>query len=346
MRRSTDRPGNAAEGASSIPAAYLRLLLEACAGEDSSGRSRLLEGTALGDPRDDGWPAAVPLSALERVVANAARDRPPGWHLAVVPRLDSAVHGALGFAALSAPSLAVALDVLLTYGRLRLPFLTFASRLAGSRVRLTLASARAAAEGDGPVLEIAALATASFVAQFTARDPRQLTVLLPGSPRPYQARLAEATPATVSTGRSAYGVEWPRHWLGLGSPLSDEGLHRLSVERCREQLARTTGRTPLEEAIRHAVLAAGGRPPGLASLAAARHVAPRTLMRRLGESGTSYQRIVDDVRAELAMDYLRHTRLPLAAIAERLGFSDTSNFSRAFRAWFGRSPGSCRSAPR
>lgn len=335
----------AAGGVVPIAAVYPRLVLEVCAPADRDRRSRLLEGTGLRDPREGDWPATVPLSALDRLVANATREQPPGWHLAVVPRLDAAVHGALGFAASSAPTLADALEVLLTYGATRLPFLTFSSRLAGSRVRLAIGSPRVAAEGDGTVLEIAALAAAGFVAQFTARDARQVTVLLPGNPRPYQARLTAATPATVAVGSRAYGVEWPRDWLVVPSPFADEGLHRLSVERCREQLARATGRTPLEEALRHAVLAAGGRPPGLAALAAQRHMAPRTLMRRLGESGTSYRRIVDDVRRQLAMDYLRHTRLPLAVVAERLGFSDTSNFSRAFRAWFGRSPGSFRKMP-
>ena len=68
-------------------------------------------------------------------------------------------------------------------------------------------------------------------------------------------------------------------------------------------------------------------------------------MRQLRSAGTSYQRIVDEVRASLAREYLSDTRLPLAVIAERLGYSDTSNFSRAFRSWFGRSPGSFRGPP-
>jgi AraC-like DNA-binding protein len=326
-----------------VPTVYLRLVLDACGPRDAAARRELLDGTGLPDPLLQSWPAAAPQEALDRLLHNTALGRPAGWHLALVPKLDAAVHGALGFAVLSAPTLAAALDVLLTYGGARLPFLAFALQPAGSRVRLVLAPARPAAMQQAWVLEVAVFAVANLVAQFAARDPRDVAVLLPGAPRPYAASMAPVTLAAVACGRSIFGVEWPRAWQSLGSPLSDAGLHRLSVERCREQLARTSGRTPLEEAVRQSVLATGGRPPGLAALAAARHVAPRSLMRHLREAGTSYQRVVDQVRAELAVEYLRDTNLPLAAIAERLGFSDTSNFSRAFRSWFDRSPGSCRS---
>ncbi len=339
-------PAAAAErpaGASAVPAVYLRLVLDVCCPRDAAARGQILAGTGLPDPLLQSWPSTVPREALDHLLHNAARGRPAGWHLGLVTKLDAAVHGALGFAVLSAPTLAGAVDVLLTYGGTRVPFLTFALQPAGSRVRLVLATAGPAPTGDGWVPEVAAIAVANLVAQFTARDPREVTILLPGLPRPHAALIAAVSPATVAFGRRVFGVEWPRSWQSLSSPLSDEGLHRLSVERCREQLARCSGRTPLEEAVRQAVLAAGGRPPGLAALAATRNVAPRSLMRHLREAGTSYQRIVDEVRADLAMEYLRDTKLPLAIIAERLGFSDTSNFSRAFRSWFGRSPGSCRS---
>lgn len=328
--------------ARAVPAVYPRLVLDAFGARDAPVRREILSGTGLPDPFLQAWPATVPREVFDRLLGNAARGRPAGWHLGLVPKLDAAVHGALGFAVLSAPTLATAVDLLLTYGGMRVPFVTFALHPAGSRVRLSLGAAGPGATDDGWVLEVASIAVANLVAQFAARDPREVTILLPQSPRPHASLIASVTPATVAFGRRTFGVEWPRAWQPLPSPFSDEELHRLSVERCREQLARSSGRTPLEESVRQAVLAAGGRPPGLAALAAARNVAPRSLMRHLRGAGTSYQRIVDEVRADLALAYLRDTRLPLAVIAERLGFSDTSNFSRAFRSWFGRSPGSCR----
>ncbi len=335
----------AAPGRAALPAVYPRLLVEACAPSDRGERARLLAGTGLPDPQDQPWPRAVDAVVLQRLLANAGRGRPPGWHLALLPRLDAAAHGALGFAALSAPTLAAAIEVLLTYGGARMPFLAFGLRPAGSRIRLTCTLAHPAFADDSLLIELAVLAVAAFVWNFTSRDPREMVVLMPGAPPQYAAALERAGPAPLAFGRSGFAVEWPREWQALASPLSDAGLHRLSLERCREQLASSEGRSPLEESLRQALLAAGGRPPGLGALAAARHVSPRTLMRQLRSAGTSYQRIVDEVRASLAREYLSDTRLPLAVIAERLGYSDTSNFSRAFRSWFGRSPGSFRGPP-
>jgi AraC-like DNA-binding protein len=44
------------------------------------------------------------------------------------------------------------------------------------------------------------------------------------------------------------------------------------------------------------------------------------------------------VRSELAAWWLTETQLPIERIAEKLGYQDTSNFSRTFRRWFGMPP--------
>ena len=64
----------------------------------------------------------------------------------------------------------------------------------------------------------------------------------------------------------------------------------------------------------------------------------RTLQRRLAAEETSFQRLLDDTRRELAQHYLGQRNLSLADIAYLLGFSDQSSFFRASRRWFGSSP--------
>ena len=64
----------------------------------------------------------------------------------------------------------------------------------------------------------------------------------------------------------------------------------------------------------------------------------RTLHRRLAAERTSFQRLLDDTRRELAQHYLGQRNLSLADIAYLLGFSDQSSFFRAVRRWFGSSP--------
>ena len=64
----------------------------------------------------------------------------------------------------------------------------------------------------------------------------------------------------------------------------------------------------------------------------------RTLQRRLADAGKSYQAIIDEVRASLALEFLEHTSLPVAEIAARTGFSEVASFRKAFRKWTGNAP--------
>jgi AraC-like DNA-binding protein len=82
----------------------------------------------------------------------------------------------------------------------------------------------------------------------------------------------------------------------------------------------------------------------LEDAAAALKLPPRTLQRRLEESGLNFRQIVDDVRKSTAQHYLRDTQMPLAEIAAALGFADHASFNRAFKRWTGSSPGVYRRA--
>jgi len=68
----------------------------------------------------------------------------------------------------------------------------------------------------------------------------------------------------------------------------------------------------------------------------------RTLRRRLEKEGTSYQRIKDNARRDVAISLLSRDRLTVSEVAEQVGFSDPSAFHRSFKKWTGQSPGSYR----
>ena len=82
--------------------------------------------------------------------------------------------------------------------------------------------------------------------------------------------------------------------------------------------------------------------PTLEDLARELHLAPTTLRRRLEAEGTSYQRIKDQLRLDLAIDQLSRTDRPGADIGLQLGFGDASAFYRAFKRWSGVQPGEYR----
>ncbi len=73
-------------------------------------------------------------------------------------------------------------------------------------------------------------------------------------------------------------------------------------------------------------------------------MAERTLQRRLRENGTTFKKLLTQVRIDLADNYIRDSNLSLNEISFLLGFSELSSFSRAFKHWKGRSPREYRQA--
>jgi AraC-like DNA-binding protein len=68
----------------------------------------------------------------------------------------------------------------------------------------------------------------------------------------------------------------------------------------------------------------------------------RTLQRRLKAEKTSFQKVLQEVRAELAVNYLRDARLKSLEVAMLLGYSNISSFTTAFKSWYNMPPAEYR----
>lgn len=77
--------------------------------------------------------------------------------------------------------------------------------------------------------------------------------------------------------------------------------------------------------------------PSREAVAAALKLTPRTLLRRLAAEDANYKELLNETRRELALSYLRQGR-SAAEVTWLLGFTDPSNFARAFRRWTGMAP--------
>jgi AraC-like DNA-binding protein len=74
------------------------------------------------------------------------------------------------------------------------------------------------------------------------------------------------------------------------------------------------------------------------------HMSARTLQRRLEDEGTRFSEVLDGAREELARKWLADDALSLGEVSQRLGFSELATFSRAFKRWTGKPPGTWRRA--
>jgi len=76
------------------------------------------------------------------------------------------------------------------------------------------------------------------------------------------------------------------------------------------------------------------------------HMSRRTLQRKLSETNTTYQKLVDDTRRDLALRYMEDPRNSITDVTFLLGFSGQSAFTRAFKRWTGMSPTTYREQKR
>lgn len=82
--------------------------------------------------------------------------------------------------------------------------------------------------------------------------------------------------------------------------------------------------------------------PAQKGVAKSLNLSVRNLQRKLQSEGNNFKDLLDETRKELATQYIRDTNRRLGEITYLLGFSEPSNFTRAFRRWTGLSPNEYR----
>lgn len=126
--------------------------------------------------------------------------------------------------------------------------------------------------------------------------------------------------------------------LDVPNPLADERMAQNARALLNALPANARART-LAERTRHAIsLMMGSEAPTLTSVARNLGVSARTLQRSLMDEGASFSELLKAARRDLAIRYVNTTSLPLSIVAEMVGFSDGSTFSRWFSREFGEGP--------
>lgn len=136
-------------------------------------------------------------------------------------------------------------------------------------------------------------------------------------------------------------VVFPSSWLEHPVAGADPLLRTVLAERAARDLARHSPQFHHDvcRVIRSRLVAGDCC---RASVAHELGLHPRSLGRRLQATGTSFQALLDEMRAQLARQLLEDTRLPVGRIAASVGYRDPTVFARAFRRWTGRTPRSYR----
>lgn len=140
----------------------------------------------------------------------------------------------------------------------------------------------------------------------------------------------------VVFGASESELVFPRRMLDLPFDRADSRLLRILEAYASSLVGGPQREETIAAKAMHAIaLELPAALPTLANTAAALRLSPRTLQRRLRDSGTAHSELVDQVRRSLALKYVGDAGLSITEIGYILHFSDTTAFSRAFKRWTG-----------
>jgi len=247
-------------------------------------------------------------------------------------------YGLLGYAMMSSATLEQAVQIAVKY-----------HKLAGAMFELAFD-----VDGDEAVLRIDHLLPGGRVGQYTVeelfagisrliglllgRDHKPSRILLNYEAPDYAEKHLQCFRCPVIFDQPSCQYRFSREELAEPLAEADANTARICEESCRELLNQMEIEDDIISRICHLLLSTPGEFPKLDAVANKLSLGARTLRRRLNDLGTSYQRILDDVRRELAIEYLRTTNLTVQEIAELLGYSEVTNFRRAFMRWVELSP--------
>jgi AraC-like DNA-binding protein len=149
--------------------------------------------------------------------------------------------------------------------------------------------------------------------------------------------------APVVFGCQANALVVEAEFLDRHVPAADDRLYQI----LRRYLDRAVQEMPREDGLLAKVRRVVGESlregePKLAPVAQAVSLTPHTLQRRLRDHGLDFNRLVNDTRRRLSLDYLRNPEHTFREVAYLLGYSEVSAFNRAFKRWTGATPSEYR----
>lgn len=133
-------------------------------------------------------------------------------------------------------------------------------------------------------------------------------------------------------------LRFPSELLDAPLPQSDPNTVSLCTQQCEILMAKLSAQSSFVDEVRQIILSRPGYFPDIDYVAEKLKLSSRTLRRRLKEEGSGYQEILNEIRFNLAKEYLQTTSLLLEEISVMLGYSDPGNFTHAFKRWTGCSP--------
>jgi AraC-like DNA-binding protein len=318
----------------------LRMLLRRL-GADADA---LLRAAGITPAQLAGDAAPLPLDAVARLAVASMRLTARPWlGLELGASIEPSSHGALGLAVITSPRLREAVHAIARHASTRGAMLRWRLEEQPQQATLSIAPAVPLGEAEGFILDVV-LACLLRALSAVAGDLAGLHVGIP-HPRPaWSAQYQALSDAMFTFDATTLSLCFPAALLHTPGLAADAAAHAAALRECEATAHAMEGGAPSAVAVVERRLRAvhDGAYPGLQQLAHELGCSARTLMRRLAQEDTSFQRLLDAARQDRALWYLQHTSASVEEIAHALGYEDASNFGRTCRRWFGQAPSRLR----
>lgn len=277
-------------------------------------------------------PCTAPLSCVRALLELAAARVGEGVGVRLAEAVPEGTYDTAELLVRTAPSVAEGLAALVRAGALINPVGRFELRTADDTLELHY-DVPGCRDALGPHMNEYTLVYILRALGRVVRGPlAPVAAWLPHRARQPRPHVAEAVGGGVRFGATTLGFALTSAVAARPLASADAVVFRYLERQAEARLAQLGARTAVAtvaEAIESAVGLAEADLPRVA-----RHLATtaRTLQRRLGDEGTSFREVLDQVRQRHA-ERLMVAGLPSARVAEVLGFSDTRALRRALSRW-------------
>lgn len=133
-------------------------------------------------------------------------------------------------------------------------------------------------------------------------------------------------------------LHYPVAILALAPQLANRLTRKMLQETCDRLIGKTKTSSGIAGEVYQLMMLTPSQFPTMEQIAKQMRFTTRTLRRKLVAEDTDYVTILDDIRSSLAIEYLQSTKMSTEDIAAKIGFSDSTNFRRAFKRWTGKTP--------
>jgi AraC-like DNA-binding protein len=318
-----------------ISATYLRILAREHA--DPSGILAEL-GVEDSVASDSETVSVSDFFALVRAVDECHSDR--AWHLEYAHRTADHFHGPLTFAMMSAPTIGEGLGAIGRYMSIRASYLRSGTSRTGRDFSIELIESQDLGDIRHLLLEITFRILHDYVAMIGDVNLAAATLSLTYPAGEDRAYYDKGFNCRVLFDQDANVLTMPAAWMAIPNPQHEQSTWTNAIAQCEVALSELDQEDAVARTRSFINATMIREPASLCIDDAAKFMgmSTRTLIRRLGNDGTSFQELRDSARQDLALRLLRKPNLTVESIAAATGFSDAANFSRAFKRWFGASP--------